>query len=234
MSLSSNPDHTTTAANAVKTRRQATPSILRRRIYSPQHARHHMARTDRRQFRFELGDYLQPRSKFTKTTEVAQNNRGKPSFFSSMRKLKSLSIKSTSRYTCNRTASFLVETAENIGVGSQPTRTAVFGTNTVRNVSIALMVGAIAVLPAAFALGTVSWITAVLIAEGVKRSEVGLGAANAVRDAINDPTQKKNLLKLAPFILRHEQQLRTIAGDQREFKWLHDWLDWLKVNSSLN
>ncbi|MBY5762360.1 hypothetical protein HFO06_04420 [Rhizobium leguminosarum] len=129
----------------------------------------------------------------------------------------------------DRAASFLVETAESIGSGSQPTRTAAFGTNTVRNASIALMVGAIAALPVALGFAPVSWIAAVLIAEGVKKSDVGVGAANAVRDAIND--QKTNLLKLRPFILRHEQQLRTIAGDQREFRWLHDWLDWLKANT---
>ncbi|MEH7909167.1 hypothetical protein V7798_17535 [Rhizobium laguerreae] len=129
----------------------------------------------------------------------------------------------------DRAASFLVETAESIGSGSQPTRTAAFGTNTVRNASIALMVGAIAALPVALGFAPVSWIAAILIAEGVKKSDVGVGAANAVRDAIND--QKTNLLKLRPFILRHEQQLRTIAGDQREFRWLHDWLDWLKANT---
>ncbi|MGR9345827.1 hypothetical protein ACU8NW_14585 [Rhizobium leguminosarum] len=136
----------------------------------------------------------------------------------------------------DRAASFLVETAENIGVGSQPSRTALFGTNTVRNVSIALLVGAIAALPAAvsFVTGsiTAAWFTTVFAAEGLKRTDVGNSAANALRDAVNDPTQKKNLLKLAPFILRFERQLRTIAGDQRELKPLHDWLDWLKANAS--
>ncbi|MGR9317268.1 hypothetical protein ACU8LZ_12555 [Rhizobium leguminosarum] len=135
----------------------------------------------------------------------------------------------------DRAATFLVETAENIGVGSQPSRTALFGTNTVRNVSIALLVGAVAALPAAvsFVTGsaTASWFTTVFVAEGLKRTDIGNSAANALRDAVNDPIQKKNLIKLAPFILRFERQLRTIAGDQRELKSLHDWLDWLKANA---
>ncbi|MGR4844992.1 hypothetical protein ACIPSK_20640 [Rhizobium sp. LARHSG275] len=138
----------------------------------------------------------------------------------------------------DRAASFLTETAGNIGIGSQPTRTALFGTNTVRNVSIALIVGAIATLPAAIGLVTGSttafWFTAVFAAEGLKRSHVGNSAANALRDAVNDPTQRKSLMKLAPFILRFERQFRTIAGDQRELKPLHDWLDWLKANASLD
>ncbi|TBB53385.1 hypothetical protein ELH44_06750 [Rhizobium ruizarguesonis] len=135
----------------------------------------------------------------------------------------------------DRAASFVIETVENIGVGSQPTRTALFGTNTVRNVSIALMAGAVAALPAAVGLvtgsGTASWITTVIVAEGLKKSNIGVSASNVVRDAINDPIRKQNFIKLAPFILRYEAQLRAIAGTQRESKWLHDWLDWLKANA---
>ncbi|WP_125461480.1 hypothetical protein [Rhizobium sp. TAL182] len=63
-----------------------------------------------------------------------------------------------------------------------------------------------------------------------KRSAAGQEAANIVRDAVDDPKQHKNLMKLAPFILKHEITLRAIAGDQREFKFLHQWLDWFKAN----
>ncbi|MGR9274835.1 hypothetical protein ACU8KI_09520 [Rhizobium leguminosarum] len=128
-----------------------------------------------------------------------------------------------------RTESFITETAANIGSGTHPSRSAILGTNTIRNVSAVMVLGALALFPTQLAM-TASWIAAVLIAEGAKRSTAGQEAANIVRDAVDDPKQHKNLMKLAPFILKHEVTLRAIAGDQREFKFLHQWLDWFKAN----
>lgn len=63
---------------------------------------------------------------------------------------------------------------------------------------------------------------------GVKRSDSGQNAANAIRDALNDPLQRNTLKRLRSFILTNETALRKIAGTEREWKWLHDWLDWVK------
>ncbi|ARO23998.1 hypothetical protein TAL182_CH02240 [Rhizobium sp. TAL182] len=68
-----------------------------------------------------------------------------------------------------RTESFITETAANIGSGTHPSRSAILGTNTIRNVSAVMVLGALALFPSQLAM-TASWIAAVLIAEGAKRS----------------------------------------------------------------
>jgi hypothetical protein len=132
-----------------------------------------------------------------------------------------------------RTEAFLVETAENIGLGIQPSRSAVAGTNTIRNVSAVLVLGALAFFPAVLS-STAPWIAAILMAEGIKKSAVGQDASNLVRDALDDPSQRKNLIKFAPFILKHETKLRTIAGDKGEFQFIHEWLDWMRANTKVD
>lgn len=130
------------------------------------------------------------------------------------------------------TTPFLEATANAIAAGPQPVRAMVYGTNTFRNLSIGLvagtLIGSFYAVPAL--VGASGWIAAVLVAEGVKRSDIGVNAANIIRDALNDRTQKTNLRKFAPFILQHEARFRTLAGNRREFQWLHDWIDWLKAN----
>ena len=126
---------------------------------------------------------------------------------------------------------FLLDAAENIGEGPHPARSGAVGTNTVRNALVALVAGAVVALQLCWSFSTAGWIAAFLVADVVKKSKLGKKAANIITDAIDDPTQRKNLAKFAPFILHHEEALRIIAGSQREFKWLNKWLDWLKANT---
>lgn len=124
----------------------------------------------------------------------------------------------------------LVEATKNIGNGPHPQRSSIVGGNVVRNATIVLIAGALVAYPIAATAGMgllTGWITTVLIAEGVKKSRVGQDVADAVRLAIDDPSQRQNLQKLAQFAKKHDGQLRSLAGSRREFRWLHDWLDWL-------
>ncbi len=130
-----------------------------------------------------------------------------------------------------RTESFLAEAAGNISEGTHPARASISGVDAIRNVSAVMVLGALALHPAAVSTGA-AWIAAILVAEGVKRSLVGQEAANVVRDALDDPKQRRNLAKLNRFVSRYEENLRRIAGNQREFKFIHDWLDWIASNSA--
>ncbi|MEH6689679.1 MAG: hypothetical protein V7774_00695 [Pseudorhizobium pelagicum] len=129
---------------------------------------------------------------------------------------------------------FLVEAAHSIALGPHPDRSTAMGGNAVRNAVIALVGGALVSFPLAvgWAAPMTAWLAAVIVGEGVKKSSYGQGAVEAIRDALDDPTQKRNFVRLGVFALKHEAVLRRLAGERREFSWVHGWLDWMKEQVS--
>jgi len=131
---------------------------------------------------------------------------------------------------------FLVDAANNIAVGPQPDRSTRLGGNAIRNAVTAVIGGALISYPlAAGYAGPMAAYIAVLIAgEGIKKSMLGQAAAEVIKDAVDDPSQKRNFARLADFSLANEEHLRRLAGDRREFTWVHEWLSWMKKQSDSN
>lgn len=131
--------------------------------------------------------------------------------------------------TSQATGEFLIEATENIGEGRHPSRSSVVGSGIVQSVATTVVVGgALLYLLPAVSPTALQWAIGVIVGDGIKRSRLGQSASNIVKDALDDPLQRNTLKRLRSFILSNETTLRRIAGAEREWKWLHDWLDWLK------
>lgn len=128
------------------------------------------------------------------------------------------------------TAAFVKQAAVSAGTGPQPERSAMFSMGTVRNVGIAIVAagGIYKAGAAVFSTAIGAWVAAVIIADGIKKSDIGLGASGYVTDLLNDVTRGTALKRFYDFALRNEDKLRALAGNRREFAFLHVWLDWLK------
>ncbi|KAB1087366.1 hypothetical protein F4V91_13595 [Neorhizobium galegae] len=125
---------------------------------------------------------------------------------------------------------FLIEAATNIAVGPQPDRSAKVGGNAVRNAVTAIIGGALVSYPLAVGLAgpMAAWLAVIIAGEAVKKSNVGKAAVEVIKDAVDDPSQRRNFAKLGEFALKHEALLRRLASDRREFSWVHNWLTWIK------
>lgn len=127
---------------------------------------------------------------------------------------------------------YVEDIAANAGQGDDPSRSSLLAMQTGRSLSTVLLATAIVAIAPVFGAAWVGkWTLSLIVADGIKRSEIGKSASDVVRDALDDPTQQKNFMKLAPFVLRNEQAIRRLIGQRRELSWLTQWLDWIKENA---
>lgn len=142
-------------------------------------------------------------------------------------------------------ASLVLGAAEQIGHGANPERSGVAGTGAVRNVAIALAVGAAVVaLPpvGAFELGTGGSIAGTLgllvFGEGLKKSKAFADVTSLITRGVDAASRAdfiERLRALAALFRSHlelvqeiEPKMRRIARHGDEFSWINKLLDWLR------
>jgi hypothetical protein len=155
-----------------------------------------------------------------------------------------------------KAASFVLETAEEIGRGANPDRSGVIASGTVKNVAIVVSTaGALGALSVtAVALGSPvliagSVVSALVLGEGLKKSKAFTAVTGSITKGLDiaSDADVANVLsnlreKFRPqlrFVLRIEPQLRGLANQRKEFDWINGTLDWIKqqepfVESSLS
>lgn len=146
-------------------------------------------------------------------------------------------------------AAVVLGAAELIGEGSNPERSGVAGTGTLRNLTIALtgaatfaalpVLGGLAFGPAGVVAGTLAgW----LFSEGLKKSRPFMVVTAIITDVI-DGAAEAELGKVLPelkrrfdpqlqFVKAIEPKLRVLAGKNEQFAWINETLDWLKDRSA--
>lgn len=142
-------------------------------------------------------------------------------------------------------ADFTRNLAQDVGRGPAPERTAVFGQSALRNFSIAIIgggaIGACAIMgkdlwdagqPFFTFLGGGLGLTGV---EALKKSKPFQETVKSLTSLLDkaggfDGDEAEKYRKFAVLILKEEDRLRRLAGEQREYRWLHEWLDWIKAN----
>jgi hypothetical protein len=144
-----------------------------------------------------------------------------------------------------KAASFVLETAEEIGRGANPERSGAVASGTVKNVAIVVSTaGALgALFSAAVASGSPalivgSAVSALVFGEGLKRSKAfaavaglitrGLDRASETDIASIVSTIRERFRPQLKLVLRIEPQLRRLATQHDEFNWLNRTLDWIK------
>jgi hypothetical protein len=121
----------------------------------------------------------------------------------------------------------LSQSSTDIGAGPQPERSSVVGQRVIMSAGLALVAGAVAsAMP--LLVGPLGWIATVVIGEGIKKSDVGQVASRAITETINDPSRLKRLANIGTVVRALGPKFRTIAGDRREFRWVHEWLDFVE------
>jgi hypothetical protein len=143
-------------------------------------------------------------------------------------------------------ATFVLKSAQEMGAGRHPERSATASIGTIKNAAIVVVSGAtIGALPIVGALiggppGIVGGGLAALIgAEGLKRSKSFLAVAGVVTksvDLLTDSdwqellvTKARSLEPYVRFTLRVEPLLRQLAKGRSQFDWLNGTLTWLKT-----
>jgi hypothetical protein len=144
-----------------------------------------------------------------------------------------------------KAASFVLETTQEIGNGTNPERSGTVATGAVKNVSITVLtaasLGALSVGAAAAgftALSVGSAVALLVVGEGLKKSKPFAAVAGLVTkglDRASDAEIVNALRNLGErfkpqlrFVLRVEPQLRRLAAQREEFNWLTRALDWIK------
>jgi len=144
-----------------------------------------------------------------------------------------------------KAASFVLGTTEEIGRGTNPERSSTVASGTVKNVAITVSTAATlaALSAAAIASGVPVLIvgagaTVLVVGEGLKKSKPFAAVAALVTKGLDKTSEAEvatvltNLSeRLKPqlrFILTVESQLRGLAGQRDEFKWVLRSLDWIK------
>lgn len=140
----------------------------------------------------------------------------------------------------------MLGSAEAIGQGNNPERSAVVGRAMVRNVTIAIISSAIGGATLTYAgpflmataVGTVAYVGHLVISDTLKNTSwfklltrsMASKADNAIDEASKEAAQKfcSNLWQHNKFTRITEPILRRLAGARREFAFLHNALDWLK------
>lgn len=142
-------------------------------------------------------------------------------------------------------ASFVLDTVEEITKGTNPERSGTVASGTLKNVAITAATAATlgAFCAAAAASGSAAVIvsagaTVLVVGEALKKSKPFATVAALVAkglDNVSEAEGAKALRTLSEslkpqlrFLLASEPQLRRLAGQRVEFKWLHRSLDWLK------
>jgi hypothetical protein len=143
-------------------------------------------------------------------------------------------------------AAFIKEMAEEIDNGPQPERGTTYSLGITRNVSIVLIAGAtcgslpvVGGLVAGAPGAIIGGIAALIGLEGLKKTKSFEGVRGTITESV-DKVADTDLMKVlgqkvstfAPhlqFVLKHEALLRRLAGDRIQFRWLHSYLDWLKI-----
>lgn len=125
----------------------------------------------------------------------------------------------------------LTQSSTDIGTGPQPERSSVMGQRVIMSAALALVAGAVAgAMP--LLVGPLGWIATVVIGEGIKKSDVGQAASRAITETISDPSRLKQLGDIGKVVQVLAPKFRIIAGDRREFRWVHEWLDFVLGGAS--
>jgi hypothetical protein len=147
-------------------------------------------------------------------------------------------------------AAFVLGTVEEIGKGANPERSGTLATGTVKNVAITVSTAAVlaAISAAAVASGSPALIvgagaTVLVVGEGLKKSKPFATVAALVSRGLDRASEAELAAALRiiregfrphlRFILFAEPQLRRLAGQRDEFKWLIRSVDWIKKESPL-
>jgi hypothetical protein len=142
-------------------------------------------------------------------------------------------------------ASFVLGAAEEIGKGANPERSGTVATGTIKNVAITVStaaslaaISAAAIASASPALIVGAGATVLVVGEGLKKSKPFAAVAALVSKGLDQASETELASALRNvrerfkphlrFILLAEPQLRHLAGQREEFKWLIHALDWIK------
>jgi hypothetical protein len=142
-------------------------------------------------------------------------------------------------------ASFVLGAAEEIGKGVNLERSGAVATGTIRNVAItaataaalaAISVGAVATASPAAIVGAGA--TVLVVGEGLKKSRPFAAVAALVTKGLDKASETEIVAMLKNlsdrfrsqlrFVLKVEPQVRRLAGQRPEFRWLTRSLDWIK------
>ena len=145
-------------------------------------------------------------------------------------------------------AKFTRALAEDVGKGPTPERTAIYGQSAIRNFTIAVIgggaIGACAVMgkelwdagqPFLGLLGGGIGLSGVEALKKSKPFQDTIRSLTSLLDKIGgfDENEATKYKQFATLILKEEDRLRRLAGTQREYQWLHEWLDWIKASYKL-
>jgi Leucine-rich repeat (LRR) protein len=150
-----------------------------------------------------------------------------------------------------KVATFVLGAVEEIGKGANLERTGTVATGTVKNVAITVSTAATlaAISAAAVASGSTALIvgagaTILVVGEGLKKSKPfatvaalvskGLDRASETEVATALKSIREGFRPHLRFVLIAEPQLRRLAGQREELKWLIKSLDWIKKESPDN
>jgi hypothetical protein len=143
-------------------------------------------------------------------------------------------------------AAFVLRSAEDLGKGTHPERSAIAAVGTTKNAAIVVISGAtLGALPVVGGLliGTAGLIGGGLAAlvgvEGLKRAKSFLAISGLVTKGLDqlseaDLASRAGVLKsYVSFVLKIEPALRRLAEIRGQFSWLNASLDWLKKRAVL-
>jgi hypothetical protein len=147
------------------------------------------------------------------------------------------------------TAKFVLNSAKEMGEGTNPQRGIVVASGTTKNIAIVIVAGAtIGAMPivgsiVAGGAGLVGGGLAALVgAEGLKKSKPFLAIASLVTKSLDTLTEgdlqqffeikAKSLAPHLNFVLKIEPVLRRLAKDRDQFKWVIVSLDWLAFHAN--
>ena len=155
-------------------------------------------------------------------------------------------MKNQSNIIDPKAASFVLETAEEIGRGANRERSGIVAGGTIKNVAIVVSIlgtlGAVSTTALASGIPAVivaSGVSAYLVGEGLKKSKPFAALTGLIAKGLDKASDAEIASALSAlgerfkpkleFVLRIGPQLRQLAS-QREFSWLTRTLDWLKVH----
>jgi hypothetical protein len=144
-------------------------------------------------------------------------------------------------------ATLVRETAEVLGRGAQPNRTATYAMSMITNILIVIVTGAIAgaaILGGGAAIAAVAgalsaaflYASKDILKKSKAYDQLTESGARNVDWTIEHFPEVLGLMRnagferYATFIIENEALLRRIAGDRPQFRWLHKQVDWLKNN----
>jgi len=141
----------------------------------------------------------------------------------------SKSLESSEKVIEPGAAEFLVESSGELGKGERPERSGALGEAAIRNAAIVLIgggtLGAVAygLVMAPVPMSMLLFVTGALGKEGIKNSKLGKLAGDELSKQIDRAT--------FDFVINNELALRKLAGQRKNFEWVHKCLDWLVKNS---